>query len=501
MMKRTEQSNLALAKNLRRHDGRLVAMSGWIAVAVVLLVGAGIVFVTVRQHTMNTEQINAYSLITGGILCVGVVLLVLLQVKIKRFFRPACVLGYVLDQVQQGERDVDTLLVSEKFGPMAIGWNMLLKEYQAECQRNHTAAIAQAIQHSKNDSMCLTDACHTLTRGMVVLDDQFQVQYCNGAACMLLHAEKETIYETPFIETVANETICDAVRDVFEHAEQNRVTLEIGDVKHIDANGAILNVCITRFEHNDGLYAIITIDDVTQLRLAQESQSAFIAQATHELRTPLTSIRLYAEEAIEADADNTIREKALNVINSESRRLERIVSDMLCVSEIEAGSLSIRPDTVRTEQMFEELAQDYQTLAEDKSITLSFDLPPKFPTIHADRDRLGQALHNLIGNALKYTPSGGKVDVRASFDDGKMCVQVKDTGIGIDESQLERIFDRFCRAEDKRIAHVTGSGIGLSLARQIARLHGGDVTVESVIDQGSVFTLSIPIATEASKAA
>ena len=180
----------------------------------------------------------------------------------------------------------------------------------------------------------------------------------------------------------------------------------------------MLKASVARVEEEGVVRAIVFIEDITQQRLSNQSQNAFIAQATHELRTPLTTIRLYCEEAIEAEgADEQVREKALNVISSETRRLERIVGDMLCVSEIEAGSLNIRRESMRTEQLFTELEEDYQAQAKDKSITLDFDLPPKFPTIQADRDRLGQALHNLMGNAIKYTPSGGTVSVTASFDE------------------------------------------------------------------------------------
>ena len=175
---------------------------------------------------------------------------------------------------------------------------------------------------------------------------------------------------------------------------------------------------------------------------------------------------------------------------------------MLCVAEIEAGSLSIRRDSLRTEQLFVELEEDYQAQSKDKSIEMVFDLPPKFPTIQADRDRLGQALHNLIGNAIKYTPSGGRIEVRVGFgENDSMKVEIIDNGIGIDESQHERIFDRFCRADDRRIAKVTGSGLGLALARQIARLHGGEIFVKSEIDKGSIFTFTIPGTQESTKAA
>jgi signal transduction histidine kinase len=239
--------------------------------------------------------------------------------------------------------------------------------------------------------------------------------------------------------------------------------------------------------------AMVVIEDVTQQRVADESRNAFVAQATHELRTPLTNIRLYTETMVDEPDDAAVRAKCLNVINTESRRLERIVGDMLSVSEIEAGALKLRSAEVRLEALFEELEADYKAQASDKEIALKFDLPPKMPLLEGDRDKLMLALHNLVGNALKYTPTGGKVTVRVLDEGAALRVDVADTGIGIKPEEHELVFERFYRAKDKRINGITGSGIGLALARQVARLHGGDVTLSSELDKGSTFTLRVPL--------
>ncbi|MFG0284605.1 MAG: sensor histidine kinase, partial [Phycisphaerales bacterium JB039] len=128
----------------------------------------------------------------------------------------------------------------------------------------------------------------------------------------------------------------------------------------------------------------------------------------------------------------------------------------------------------------------------DKRIELRFELPPKFPIMWGDRDKLLLALHNLVGNALKYTPDGGSVVVRADADDAQLRVEVADTGIGIAPNETERVFERFYRAEDERVGKIKGTGIGLSLARELARIHGGDITLESELNKGSVFTLTAP---------
>src|SRR5690606_35631330 len=179
-------------------------------------------------------------------------------------------------------------------------------------------------------------------------------------------------------------------------------------------------------------------------------------------------------------------------LNQEARRLERIVGDMLSVAEIEAGSVKLQWGEIRLEPLFAELEDDYRQQAQEKQVELRFDLPPKFPIMWGDRDKLLLAMHNLVSNALKYTPRGGSVTVRADADDTQLRVEVADTGIGIAPEERERVFERFYRAQDQRVEQITGTGIGLSLARELARIHGGDITVDSEMNKGSVFTLTAP---------
>jgi len=464
---------------------------------------SGIVLSLVINQSMEAVGSDSIRASSVGIMSVGLILMLLVYRRFRNRLGALAGIGEALAAAGDGERRIECLMVGETLGPEAQVWNTLLAEREKLDQVAVTHEIVEASHGGGGDSVGLPAACNTLTQGVILVDSDLRVAYINGAACVFLRSSREEMGNSTLDTAPDSEKIIEATLDVLSDHGPTRRTLEIGDVKEIETEGAVLRVVITRVDEEDVPRAMIFIDDVTQQRLADQSQSAFIAQATHELRTPLTTIRLYTEEAVEAGGDDEqLREKALNVINSETRRLERIVGDMLCVAEIEAGSLSVRSATMRTEGLFKELEEDYQAQAKDKSIEMVFDMPPKFPTIQADRDRLGQALHNLVGNAIKYTPNSGRVEVKVNFmDNGAMTVAVIDDGIGIDESQQERIFDRFCRADDRRIAQVTGSGLGLALARQIARLHGGDITVESEIDKGSTFTLMIPGAEEMAKAA
>ena len=155
--------------------------------------------------------------------------------------------------------------------------------------------------------------------------------------------------------------------------------------------------------------------------------------------------------------------------------------------------MKLNADDVRLEPLLDELRADYLALADEKDLKLGFELPPKLPVLRGDRDKIAMTLHNLVGNAIKYTPAGGTVTVKVDAGDSGVIVRVKDTGIGISSDETGRIFEKFYRSKDKRVAQVTGSGLGLALAREVARMHGGDITVESQLDRGSTFTLTLPM--------
>ncbi|MCA9296955.1 MAG: hypothetical protein KC983_10565, partial [Phycisphaerales bacterium] len=217
----------------------------------------------------------------------------------------------------------------------------------------------------------------------------------------------------------------------------------------------------------------------------------------HELRTPLTNIRMYVETAIEdGDRDPAVRGQCLNVINHEAARLERIVGDMLSVAEIEAAGIELIINDIRLENLFAELENDYRAQADDRGLTLTFDIIPRLPALRGDRDKLTLVFHNLLGNALKYTIDQGTVTVRVDATETELLVDVSDTGIGIAPEDQERIFEKFQRARDQRLDSIAGTGLGLALAQEVVHRHGGSLTVESTLDVGSTFHVRLPLNTD-----
>ena len=238
---------------------------------------------------------------------------------------------------------------------------------------------------------------------------------------------------------------------------------------------------------------------MSQLIEAARSRDTFLAHITHELRTPLTNIRAYAETLNEDFFDDEqTRRECYNVIMSETRRLSRLIEDVLSVSQIESGASRFERVQVRLDQSLRQTVQDVQASADAKSIELNLQIPSKVPAVLGDRMRLQQVWVNLLGNAIKYTPQGGSVSVGVQSDERVVRVCVSDTGIGIDPQYHEKVFEKFFRTDQPDVSATEGSGLGLSITQEIVRMHGGSIRVESEMGSGATFIVELPLARETS---
>jgi PAS domain S-box-containing protein len=434
----------------------------------------------------------------GAISSASFVALLLTYRALRRRIRSAESIREALLAIGAGETSAPMLSVAESLGPEAKAWNALI----AERDRFRKQGIAERARETlgargqgKGD---LSAACDAMSQGLVLVDEKHNVSYANGAAAVFLRCKREDLVGASIGRFLQVEPVMRSVNEIVSGAGRRRTVHDIERKPEGDEGTGVLRFSVRPVRRDDGASAMVTIEDITQQRVAEEARHSFVAQATHELRTPLTNIRIYVETAIdEGEQDPATRSRCLNVINGETRRLERIVGEMLSVAEIEAGSFKILSDDVRLETVFEDLQHDYSPQAKEKELELTFNLPPKLPQLKGDRDKIMLALHNLIGNALKYTPSGGKVAVNVTSTPKSLTVEVQDSGIGISEEDAAKLFQKFYRAKDPRVGKITGTGLGLALAREVVRLHGGDITVDSQLNQGSTFTISIPLVAEA----
>jgi PAS domain S-box-containing protein len=431
----------------------------------------------------------------AGVAVIGGAALLLLLLIYRRIRTRVVAMGIIREAllaIDKGEKNPYILALHDEFGPEARAWNQLLSDRERLEKQSLANRVEEAMSSRQSVGRQLQSLCDAMRHAVILVDRSLCVTYANGAAAVYLGAGPDEITGRKLRDLVPAREVLDAVRAAIANPVRPWVSVEVGE--QILDTSSILRFSVRPLRREDASAAMITVEDITQQRVADEARNAFITQVTHELRAPLTNIRLSAETAIEdGEEDPQARAKCLNVINQEAKRLERVVSDMLSVSEIEAGSLNLNKDDVRLDVLFSELEADYAEQAQARGVALELNLPPKIPVITGDRDKIALAVHNLVNNAIKYTPEGGQVTVNVEVENGDVIIGVTDSGIGIAESDVERVFEKFYRARDERLADITGSGLGLALAREVVRLHGGDIRVESEIDKGSTFTLTLPV--------
>lgn len=220
-------------------------------------------------------------------------------------------------------------------------------------------------------------------------------------------------------------------------------------------------------------------------------QADFVAAVSHEFRTPLSSLRqlteLLSDGRVSDDARRTVYYQRLQ---RETERLQRLVEGLLDFNRIEAGAHEFRFDTFDAAEFLGDLARDFTEEAESRAHRLDGRIPPARVIVRADREALGRAVWNLLDNAVKYSPNGTAVSLTLAETDGSVRIVVQDDGLGIPSDQQSRIFQKFVRAPGH--SGIRGTGLGLTMALAIARGHGGDITVSSEVDRGSVFTLTLP---------
>jgi len=238
---------------------------------------------------------------------------------------------------------------------------------------------------------------------------------------------------------------------------------------------------------------IILVRNVSKEKTVQKANYEFITHVAHELRTPLTTIKSYNEMLMSGEIDDEETQKEFyNTINEETDRVARLIENLLNVSKIEMGSLSLHKTLTKTDRLFKDCVGAIEALAHDKHITIEKNVPDKFPSLFGDKELLKVALINFLSNAVKYTPETGTIVFVLAEQDNAIVFDVIDTGCGISKEDIPRIFDKFYRSEDSKVTEQTGSGLGLAIASEIIHLHGGKIEVQSELGNGTHFTITVP---------
>jgi signal transduction histidine kinase len=234
---------------------------------------------------------------------------------------------------------------------------------------------------------------------------------------------------------------------------------------------------------------------VTEERRLEKLKADFIATVSHELRTPIAAVHGAAKTLERQDIilPEESRRHLLEIISEQSERLVAIVNDILLASQVDDQNLALTTERVDAAELARRVIEAARTHTA-KGLTLELVAPPGLPAVAADADKLRQVLGNLVGNAVKYSPDGGRIEVRLGPRDRNLCITVRDEGLGIAEPELGRIFEKFYRVDPNMTRGVSGSGLGLYICRELVRRMGGSIWVESRVGSGSTFFVVLPLA-------
>jgi two-component system phosphate regulon sensor histidine kinase PhoR len=341
---------------------------------------------------------------------------------------------------------------------------------------------AMALVTTERDRMAIV--LESMGDAIFVVGRDGRVTMTNKAAEKVLEVPREAAIGRTFIEAVRDYEVDALLQQCLEKKEQRTGLVEVRSKKRL------LGVIATPFPEEAG--CLLLIQDLTELRKLETVRRDFIANLSHELRTPIASLKALGETLHEGAIDQpSVARDFVGKMNVEVDRLAQMVQEMGELSRIESGEAPLQKVPVKVADVAARAAERLKSQADRAGLQIKLDIASGLPSVSADEARIEQVLVNLIHNAIKFTPPGGRVNISAKAEGDKLIVSVSDTGVGISEDDLPRVFERFYKAD--RARGGGGTGLGLAIAKHVVEAHGGKIWVESVEGRGSTFSFTIPL--------
>jgi two-component system phosphate regulon sensor histidine kinase PhoR len=325
----------------------------------------------------------------------------------------------------------------------------------------------------------------SMVEGVLVVDEQGRLQHVNDTARRMLSIVHDAINHS-YLEVIRHPGVVDQLTRVL--AGENPGGLELSVTR--DATRTLVARVAPVIAAGRG--AVLVLHDITDLRRADQIRRDFVANVSHELRTPLTAIRGYAEALLDDVPSDDEGHKFLEIIHRHATQMERLVNDLLRLARLDAGQERADHEMCDVATLIESVVRDFEPAATARQQHLRVHIAPEAGWLIVDPAKLHDILRNLVENAVHYTPVAGVIEVDAHVEDGSYRVQVRDTGPGIPEDDVTRVFERFYRV-DKSRARPGGTGLGLAIVKNLVHVLGGDVSVANRRHGGAEFTVTLPI--------
>lgn len=341
---------------------------------------------------------------------------------------------------------------------------------------------ARLFERVRQERATLHAVISSVSEGIIITDASGRILYANPASATALGIGSIAARGQPLDQLTPDPRLTELFRALLSSGEPQRGEIYSSDGRAFDVSLVLV----------PGAGAVATLHDVTRFKELDALKSDFVATVAHDLKSPLGLIYGYAWMVSESPTLDTEARHCIGMVIDGIQQMEQIITSLLDLTVIESGVDKVREEVDLFELIHESLAA-FQVRAQEKDLRVVVNLDPALPQLQGHPVRLGQAINNLVSNAVKYTPSGGSVVVSAALEDDEIVVRVADTGPGIPPDKQAGLFGKFYRVGGKETLKEEGHGLGLAIVKSIVEAHGGRVGVESAVGQGTAFTIALPL--------
>lgn len=443
-----------------------------------------------KDKVTNDAQDSMYLILILSIFAM-IMGFILSKYYLDKVFKPIYLLTETIKRVKEGELNQQSPIISEdEIGIMAKEFNNMTKRLY-EFERSTLGKLLE----ERNKTMAIVRSSST---PLIVLDNNYKITLLNKAFEGFFNIEEDEVLNKHFLEALDQGRVFDYISRSYkiinstnEHKEKI-INIYIKDEEYY------FNVIVTAVANSNDTEningVVVVFQDVTELKQIENMKTEFIATISHEFKTPLTSLMMGTSIFTEGSLGeiNSKQKEVIDTIKEDSEKLLALVNDLLRLSKLEHDKSMFTFKSCNIKSIIQNSIKEFYNLAESKKIDLSYEVQKGLPTIRGDFEKLTWVINNLISNAIKYSLDQDKINVRAYKSDSNIYISVKDTGIGIPEDYLDKVFDKFIqiRLED---SENKGTGLGLSICKQIVEIHKGEIWCDSIFGEGSEFIISIPI--------
>jgi len=432
-------------------------------------------------HEQNRQLARLKGIVVFGVLATAVLALFSGLIVAGKITRPISELHRLATRLSQGDLGVRIRYFGrDELADLGVALNNMARQ------------LSDSFNLLRDEKRKLEVILENLSDGILVVDAKLRIILANPTACAMLGTNFENLRNRPFLEAVLNHRLWELIQEAYhsQQALEAELTWYYPEKRQF-----LVSLAPLKDEAVTGPAGLIVdLRDLTPLRRLERVRRDFVANVSHELRTPVTTVKAMTETLLGgAWRDGEMLSRYLRAIDQESDRLANLINDLLALAKLDSKT-AVTAEPFDLAELIREVKERFVPSA-GTAPSFTVDLSgEELPLVHGNRDQIKQVLINLLDNAFKYTPAEGRVSLTVRRDGAMVKVSVADTGIGIPNDELGRIFERFYRVDKARSREMGGTGLGLSIVKHIVESHGGEVKVESSLNHGSIFSFTIPAA-------